>query len=221
MSTNGPPAPPAGYRMRVIGIDPGRHGGLAEIVAGRGPAEVSRVAAMPWKDVGRTRPVVDLDALAAFLDEGVDNETVFAPDLVVVEEMGYRPGDASRAFAMSELNREYGKVVGFLIGRGYRTHEVLPRLWIPKLTGDVKHPPLPAPAEKGRPTAAERRALKKAQADRTKRTKAAVLDRVLRRYPDRSRLILPRCRVPSDGVVDAVALAHHGLTHVLLAAPAA
>lgn len=105
--------------MRIVGVDPGAHGGVALLVAGR----LERAVDMPAIEVrrGKTdKAEVDGYALAALLRE-------MRPDAVVVEQVGGIQGQsASAAF---NFGRAAGAPEYAAKALGIRVEHVTPMRW--------------------------------------------------------------------------------------------
>lgn len=198
--------------MRIIGIDPGRSGGLAALELRPGPTRILWVRRMPWVPTGRKTPDLDVARLTDWLTES-------DPDLVVLERMQYRPPmgrgaggrqvpiGAGTAFTEAAIALGYGQLLGMVKVLNHQSRlrycEIPPNTWQAKLIGKVSH------------------AAGDSYRARQRRTKQAVAAWCRRLYPD-APVTPERCRVPQDGLIDAVALAHYGAVYVLgtLAPPA-
>ena len=126
-----------------------------------------------------------------------------APDLVVCEEIWSTPGDGhvgAFTFGMG-----YGHIKGFCEGRGWRLKTIRPVTWKKKVLkgamGMVPH------------------AIKRIQAVYPKynpkkqdKNKATTIDYVMNQHPQ-IELCPGRCRLPQDGIADAVCLAEYGATY--------
>lgn len=185
--------------MRVIGCDAGGDGALYELtfdpLTGWNPGDF---LVMPMVDVGKRIREVDIPVVADWL--------LARPcTLFMIEAVGYMPSGVSAdgaagdsgsgfkggGFGAAILTARYERLIGML--QTLRTipfQSVRPSSWPTKLKIKVaKTPGETRPARK-------------------KRIKAATLAFVKQRYPT-AILLPPRCRVPHEGLVDALAMAHY------------
>lgn len=155
--------------MIIIGIDPGKKGGIATVVSDvRDPAnEIGWI--MPKDVAGAAHSLRSLQGRAKRLGIGV------VAYVELVHSMP-RQGVASTF----SFGRGFGEIIGMLAALGIRTELVSPQKW------------------------------KRAVLAGTDRDKAAAIRFVQENYPDID-LTPGRCRVPQDGIADAVCIAHYGM----------
>lgn len=190
--------------MKVVGCDAGGDGAFYALDWTGTRWNPAESLVMPMVDVGKRVREVDVPAVADWL-----SALTPSPSLLVIEEVGYLPsgegksGFSGGAFTAAILTARYERLIGML--QTLRTipyRPVKPSTW-PGTLG-IRVSPV-----KGEP-----------RKDKKKRIKAATLAFVRQSYPSAG-LVPPRCRVPHDGLADALALAH--LATMILAenAPAA
>ena len=177
--------------MIVVGIDPGGAGALAALThtptAGWQPTP-GGILKMPFYDTGRKRPELDVPAVRDWLTAlaAGDGGPVV---LVAVEDVGYKPGGSKSAYSDAQLAARVGEIVGLLKLWGCAWDRVQPAKWharagiaVPKVPGETAY-------------------------RRKKRTTAAVAAFCRKRYPAAT-IVPPRCKVPDDGITDALGIAH-------------
>ena len=154
--------------MIVIGIDPGKRGGVAMLdsVYCGGVDHFSRM--MPDSPVGFAMSIKE-----AVLCEGKSEVVVAYVELV---HSMPKQGVASTF----SFGKGFGEILGVLAALNIRTELVSPQKW------------------------------KRAVLAGTDRDKAAAIQFVQENYPYID-LTPGRCRVPQDGIADAVCIAHYGM----------
>lgn len=178
--------------ITVVGCDPGGGGAFYEL---NYAAPVGWVAGtylqMPMIGTGKRIEKVNVRAVADWL-----SALKTKPTLLALEDVGYMPsgrtfGGGGGGFSSAILTARVNQLIGMLDTLGTVPYEMVqPRRWQSVLG-------IKLATVKG-----------EKHADRRKRVKAAVQDYVRRRYPT-ARLIPDRCRVPDDGLVDALAIADY------------
>lgn len=102
--------------MRIASIDPGRSGAVGLIDTTARTAEVYDIPIV-WE--GKTA-VTDARGLANILDR-------YTPDYVVLEEVGYMPGDGAKgAFSFGD---HFGTIKGVVLALGFTLVLVAPQVW--------------------------------------------------------------------------------------------
>lgn len=184
--------------MKLVGIDPGSDGALFAMTYDpvTGVRSAGDGLVLPMVDVGTRVREADIAAIADWLAEQ-------KPDLVAVESVGYMParhrkgGDAGggsfSGFGEAILTGRFRELVGMLKALKIPYEQPKPQQW-QKVLG------LKVQAVKG-----------ESRDDRQKKVKAAVRAFCQRRYPSAA-LVPVRCRVPHQGLVDALAMAHWAST---------
>jgi len=184
--------------MICVGIDPGGDGGLVAVTSDpKDPQKTSVVAhlVMPLLKTDDRVKDVDIATVADWL-------RVIKPDAIYIERVGYMPakfraGGATSGFGDSVLSGRYRELLGMLKTMKLAYSPVMPAVWqravgivTPKIQGENRD-------------------------ERRKRIKAAVRLFCTRNYPPIDNFIPRRCRVPHDGLMDAAAIAHYGMTRGL------
>ena len=150
--------------MIVIGIDPGKKGGVVVL---RNCGDVTKV-----------------DNALMMPSSASDLAEIVAPPLLVggwvayVENVHAMPGQG--VTSMFNFGKGFGEILGVLAALNIRTELVSPQKW------------------------------KRAVLAGTDRDKAAAIRFVQENYPAID-LTPGRCRVPQDGIADAVCIAHYGM----------
>lgn len=199
---------------RVVGIDPGRDGGLA-VLRVDDVLTVERTTPIEFCDAGRKNTELDVEATLSWVAET-------PPDLVVIERVGYRPIDVKAAYTLSLLMRGACELVGAikavrLLSPDNRPDlvEVEPSVWMKKMLS-YELIPLPPKPEKarGKELKAYKKMRRQAVDARRAASRAAAVSWVLSSFGEAD-LHRNRTDRPHDGVVDAVCLAAYGVFFTL------
>lgn len=191
--------------MIVVGVDPGAQGAFYRVSSEPGrPVVPLDYLLMPMVDVGKRIKDVDVPPIKRWLLEN-------RPDLVVVEEVGYMPASGRQGHAMSGFGEtilagRYNQLIGMLKTLEIPYQPVKPQSWQKGLDITVSS------SSRRRVGALDKKKAlkpKESREARQKRVKAAVRAYVERRYPSAA-LVPPGCRVPQEGLVDALAVAVYG-----------
>lgn len=186
----------------VIGCDPGSEGYLCAINQDNNAVDWLK---MPFIETGKRISEVDIAAVVRWLD----NQPV-TPKYFVIEDVGHMPagksGFGGSGFSDSILSRRVGELVGML--KAY--NQINGRLQ----AGTIPYELVPARTWHGLLDIKITKVKDEKHAARKKRIKAAVVAWCGRRYPHVS-LIPGKCKVPQDGMADALALAHVAATKCL------
>ena len=181
-----------------IGCDPGQSGGIAAL---DNKSKVVGLWPMPTMKVGKKNSVDPYALRKIFRSLKVkakENDWTIAP--VTVELVGAMPGQGSvSGFTFGD---GWGMLKGVIAGVSLRYELVRPQAWKREVL--VGYIPEVVKRVKGR---AKKTAAQKLQ-DK-KDSKEATIRFCQDKWPKTS-LVLPRCRTPSDGLSDALALAEYG-----------
>jgi len=172
--------------MRVVGIDPGRDGGMADLVREAGGFRVLRVVDTPFYGEG-TKAEPDVSRAVSWITAGGP------PALVMIEQIGFMPTDRFQIFSAMRLMRYFGEIVGGVKGAHLPLKTVRPADWQKRVLGSP---------EKGG-----------TKEGRRKRVKSKSIAECRKLYPAFD-LVPPNCKNPHDGWSDAILIAHYGLLHV-------
>ena len=153
--------------MLVIGIDPGKKGGIA--LMGEGQIDFSSSGGMLYSKNYDLTDWVNAARMLAGDDAGV---------VAYVELVHSMPSQG--VASTFSFGKGFGEILGWLSALQVRTELVSPQKW------------------------------KRAVLAGTDRDKAAAIRFVQENYPDID-LTPGRCRVPQDGIADAVCIAHYGM----------
>jgi len=185
---------------KVMGVDPGGHGAFYELDEVDGKWVPGRYLLMPFEESEARVKDVDVSAVIDFIAD-----THY--DLIVLEDVGYMPsgeggtGFKGGAFTACILTSRVRDLLGMFktLNRLKRTSDecrmVRTLTWQGALGIRLM------------------RIAKEKREKRKKRIKAAVLTWVQTAYPD-AQLVPQGCRVPHDGLVDALAMAHYAATQL-------
>lgn len=190
--------------IQVVGCDPGGDGALFSVSASDGIVTPGGYLMMPMRSTGARVERVDVAAVADWL-------SALGPvSLLVLENVGYMPsGRAGGAFASSILTARVNQLIGMLDTMRSVPYELVqPRVWQSDLGIKIQ----PSNKSKSPPKTEDQdeKAKRANSAERRRKIKAAVMDFVRRRVPT-ANLVPPRCRVPHDGLSDALAMAVWGV----------
>lgn len=108
--------------MKVVGIDPGKNGGLASLDEN---GMLKEVIPMPTDDNG-----IDFNAVAAFFKK-------HAPDIIYIENVHAMPGQG--VTSMFNFGFSTGGLHGSARALDFIVKTVNPRTWQKALMGDAKH----------------------------------------------------------------------------------
>jgi crossover junction endodeoxyribonuclease RuvC len=167
----------------LLGIDPGLHGGLAALDDG---GRVVLACPLPALD-GDLNPY----ALATLLRGLYEAQPVTQ---AAVELVGAMPGQG--VVSMFTFGQAVGTILGVLGALGIAISRPRPQAWQERLGIALPRVKRPKGEKQTKAEKAERRAA----------VKAAALAYVRERWPG-VQLVQPGCRVPHDGVVDALCIA--------------
>lgn len=174
--------------MKIFGADPGASGGIALL-------DGDTVKAIPTPLNSDNQ--IDLCALTLWLDQQlgyneVDASGFVADAVIYVENVHSMPGQG--VASSFQFGRNLGKLEGVLGALHMRTAYVSPQAWKKKtLIADNVYMGLDIEDK------AKRKVIQK---------KAAIAW-VQQKFPDIN-LVPPRCRVPSDGMAEALCIAYYG-----------
>lgn len=204
--------------MYVIGIDPGASGALAALVGDdNGNWTAGESLVMPFVDVGLKRPQLDVPAIRDWI-RGVETRMTYRCSLFVLERVGYMPpapGEAARAFTDSTLTERMAVIWGLLQTLDLPHERVRPADWQRVVLGKMP-PSRPAKTRAGKgdggAAPSKARSAKALKAERRKQIKAAVMDFCVRRYGSGSVTPAGGKGGRHEGLADAVALAHYGIS---------
>jgi hypothetical protein len=197
--------------VKIIGIDPGREGGLAELVGGDGTLRCTRTLRMPWDPTGARADGMDLTAVRDFVADGGP------PDLVAIEAQQIMGGmNAFSGGDMSGLVVGYGELRGMCKLEGWRLAAVYPQAWQNAVAArkTLGLAPMPKAANPKKPTADEKKAARDARTARRAVYQGAWAAWARLLYPEAD-LTPGKCVKPHDGIVAALAIAHHGAVRTL------
>lgn len=200
--------------MRIVGCDPGREGGVVELVGADGDLRCTRTLRMPWDATGLRVDRMDLAAVRDFAAAGGP------PDLVVLEAQMFMGGtNGGGAFApsnVSDLVVDYGELRGMCKLGGWRMACVYPQAWqnVVAARKTLALPPIPKAADPKKPTAAEKKAARDARTARRAAYQTAWVRWAGLTYPEAD-LTPGKCVKPHEGIVAALAVAHYGAVRLL------
>lgn len=168
----------------VVGIDPGKSGGI-----GWTDGEESGAIVMPMLN---GRP--DLSRISGLL---LDKR----PKHVVIETPSVRPGESGTSALTIGIN--WGLIVGLLTERGIAWSEARPEVWKRRMG-------IPAPASKakGETETPEAKTARLAAAKRQK--KEAAIAHAIRLFPSVDFKASERCTTYHDGMAEALLIAEFG-----------
>jgi len=168
--------------MRIFGCDPGAGGGIAYI---RDGTVVSAIP-MPLNDDNQ----IDLPGLSMWFTACV--ETASAHTVVYIENVHSMPGQG--VASSFQFGRNLGKLEGVVGAKGLRTKYVTPQGWKKKtLIADNVYMGMDLEDKAKRKVVQKKAAVAWAQ----------------QKFPEVN-LIPERCRVPSDGMAEALCIAYYG-----------
>lgn len=157
--------------MIVVGIDPGKRGGLSMIDT-RPHETPEGWACIAYVNLGVIMPNSP-ELVANWL-----NSLPQRPDVAYIENVHAMPGQG--VTSMFNFGKGFGEILGVCAALDICVELVSPQKW------------------------------KRAVLSGTAKDKAAAIEFVQREYP-MINLVPGRCRVPQDGIADAVCIAHYGM----------
>ena len=160
--------------MIVIGIDPGKKGGVCVLSKTPGRTNDGKFC------MHNEGEAVIMPCLKGLVDYFVHEHVMrhYSGGIAYVENVHAMPGQG--VTSMFNFGKGFGEILGVLAALNIRTELVSPQKW------------------------------KRAVLAGTDRDKAAAIRFVQENYPDID-LTPGRCRVPQDGIADAVCIAHYGM----------
>lgn len=174
-----------GRLLKILGIDPGKRGGLVELIDGK----IHSAAPMPVITGAKAKDVFDLSAIHQLIQQARPL------DMVVIEKLHAMPNEivkevekdgrieriVTKSGSLANFNRGYalGSLEGMLVALNQRYALVAPQTWQSAVLKDVN----------------------------CTDTKQAALVVARRFWPAQNWLAGPRSKKPHDGLVDAACIA--------------
>lgn len=187
--------------MTVAGIDPGVTGAVVVISDTADKVRTYKYLKLPFVDVGKKRPELDVKAVMQFLD---DNRV----EHVCLEQVGYMGGAETSGFTAAILAGIYNRLYGALQALDFSLETVTPRKWQGVLVGKFDEDD----QEKDIKKLKTKYGKTKLKNYRRKRIKAAVAEWAAREHKYLFKMVTDNETAKArEGVVDALALAHYGM----------
>lgn len=170
--------------MIIIGIDNGHKGGIAFLSDKRTIEAIPMPTMITKLKGGKKKTFIDLEEIRNIFLQFRGIQAIAYVEKAQVMPLRDKSSIWVAARAYSTYFLESGMILGLLIGLGISYEIILPQVWQKRVFGTRK---------------------------RGSDTKKTSIITAKRNYPGVNLLPTPRCKKESDGMADAVNIAHYGL----------